>query len=280
MTEKLSNDEFTPADADEIRANIARVRERIAAAARRGRRSPDEVTLVAVTKTHPAAAVNAALEAGVPIVGENRVQELLQKLPDVCSGASFHMIGHLQVNKVRQVIGHVAMIQSVDSAHLAEEIERQAAKLGIVMEVLVEVNIGGEAAKSGVAPSDTEELAEAVARLPHLRLRGLMTVPPVCASSAEVRPYFHQMRKLFVDIRAKRTDNKNISGLLRGPVGMQESAGGFTAFDTLSMGMSGDFETAVEEGATMVRVGTAIFGRRVNPVRQAAVDTAAPGGEP
>lgn len=249
MTEKLSSEET-----ERIRANVEAVRTRIAAAARRAGRDPAEVTLVAVTKKHPAGAAVAALDAGVRVLGENRVQELLNKQPDVGSGAEFHLIGHLQTNKVRQVIDRVAMIQSVDSLHLAQEIDRQAGNRGKRMDVLIEVNIGAEASKSGVAPDEAAALAGQVAGLGHLRLRGLMAVPPVCETPEQARPYFRRMRKLFVDIKDKKTDNMNISGLNT-----------LSVFDTLSMGMSADFEIAVEEGATMVRVGTTIFGSRAVP---------------
>lgn len=242
MTENCSSEQT--ARAQEIARNLDAVRARIEQAARVSGRSADAVTLVAVTKTMPASDVNAALVHGVRVFGENRVQELLGKLPDIRlgEGQCAHLIGHLQTNKVRQVIDKVAMIQSVDSVHLAEEIDKQAAKRGLRMDVLIEVNIGGEEAKSGVPPQDLPALLEAAAGFPHLRVCGLMAVPPVCADKEAVRPYFRAMRKLFIDIAPKKSDN--------------------ISMHILSMGMSGDFDIAIEEGSTMVRVGTAIFGRR------------------
>lgn len=227
-----------------VAENIAAVRARMAAAAARAGADPSSVELVAVTKTMPAGAVNAALGCGVRIFGENRVQELLSKLPDIemRPDTRAHLIGHLQTNKVRQIIDRVSMIQSLDSMHLAREIDRQAAKAGRVMDVLIEVNIGEESSKSGVKPEEAAELADAIAVFPNLRLCGMMAIPPRLEDPEQVRPYFAQMRKLFIDIGRKRTDNRNMH--------------------ILSMGMSSDFETAIEEGANMVRVGTAIFGKR------------------
>ncbi len=223
---------------------ISMLRMRIERAAGVSGRSADAITLVAVTKTMPASDVNAALAHGVRVFGENRVQELLGKLPDIRMGEGqrAHLIGHLQTNKVRQVIDKVSMIQSVDSIRLAEEIEKQAAGHGLRMDVLIEVNIGGEEAKSGVSPEELPALLDAAARFPHLRVCGLMAVPPACADKEAVRPYFRAMRKLFIDIAPKKSDN--------------------ISMHILSMGMSGDFDIAIEEGSTMVRVGTAIFGRR------------------
>lgn len=230
--------------AREIAQNLDAVRARIEQAAQVSGRSADAVTLVAVTKTMPAEDVNAALDWGVHVFGENRVQELLGKLPDIRmrAGQCAHLIGHLQTNKVRQVIDKVDMIQSVDSVRLAQEIDKQAEKHGKVMDILVEVNIGGEEAKSGVAPAELPALLEALTPFSHLRVCGLMAVPPRCEEKEEVRPYFRTMRKLFIDIASKKSDNKDMH--------------------ILSMGMSGDFDIAIEEGSTMVRVGTAIFGKR------------------
>lgn len=240
MTEKLSNDGERM---QEIAANIAAVRENIARAARRVGRDPDEVTLVAVTKTMPASDVNAALRSGAAVIGENRVQELLGKLPDIEPGSRrIHLIGHLQTNKIKSVIGHVDMIQSVDSLHLAQEIDRQAQKAGRVMDVLVEVNVGGEESKSGVSPDGLPDLLEGMRELAHVRVCGLMTIPPRDAGSEQTRRYFAQMRNLFLDMKGKKSDNMDMR--------------------ILSMGMSSDYELAVEEGSTMVRVGTAIFGKR------------------
>lgn len=241
--DKFLNDGPDEARAAQIAQNIAAVRARIARAAQKSGRSADDITLVAVTKTKPASDVNAALACGVSAIGENRVQELCEKLPGIRLGAAqAHLIGHLQTNKVRQVIDKVAMIQSVDSLHLAQEIEKQAEKHGLVMDVLLEVNIGGEEAKSGVSPDALPALLDGARALPHLCVRGLMTVPPRLDGGEQVRPYFSAMHKLFIDIMPKTLDN--------------------TDKPILSMGMSSDFEIAIEEGSTMVRVGTALFGGR------------------
>ena len=217
---------------------IALVNEKIAAAARQAGREPSEVTLVAATK------VQTSIAAGVTICGENRVQEMTAHLDDdAYAGAALHFIGHLQTNKVRQVVGRVELIESVGSEHLLEAIEAQAAKLELVQDILLEVNIGGEASKSGISPEELSALAAQAVGSPHVRLRGLMAIPPVAAGPDGNRPFFTKMRQLYVDIRSQMDDNK-------------------TSFDCLSMGMSGDFEDAVREGATLVRVGTALFGPR------------------
>lgn len=226
-----------------IAGNVARVRERIAAAALSVGRKPEEIRLVAASKMNDAQRVRAAIAAGVDICGENRVQELLEKKKlNAYDGCAVHMIGHLQRNKVRQVVGAVDMIQSADSAELLTLIDRQAEKLGLIQPVLLEVNIGGEASKSGVAPGELPSLLEQISALSHVQVRGLMTIPPMEEKTGGNRAYFARMQQLFVDIRAKKYDN----------VLMAE----------LSMGMSGDFEDAVREGATLVRVGSAIFGPR------------------
>jgi len=226
-----------------IADNVARIRERIAAAALSAGRKPEEIRLVAASKMNDAERVRQAIAAGVDICGENRVQELLEKKKlNAYDGCAVHMIGHLQKNKVKQVVGAVDMIQSADSAELLTLIDKQAAKLSILQPVLLEVNIGGEASKSGVAPEDLPALLEHAAALPNLQVRGLMAIPPVEEKTGGNRAYFARMQQLFVDIRDKKYDN----------VLMAE----------LSMGMSGDFEDAVREGATLVRVGSAIFGPR------------------
>ena len=202
---------------------IALVNEKIAAAARQAGREPSEVTLVAATKVQTSDTIRQAIAAGVGVV--------------------VHFIGHLQTNKVRQVVGRVELIESVGSEHLLEAIEAQAAKLELVQDILLEVNIGGEASKSGISPEELSALAAQAVGSPHVRLRGLMAIPPVAAGPDGNRPFFAKMRQLYVDIRSQMDDNK-------------------TSFDCLSMGMSGDFEDAVREGATLVRVGTALFGPR------------------
>lgn len=223
---------------------IAAVQANIAAAAREAGRAPEEITLVAATKVQTSETIRAAIAAGVRICGENRVQEMSAHLDDdAYQGARLHFIGHLQTNKVRQVVGRVDMIESIGSAHLLEAVEAQAAKLDLVQDILLEVNIGGEESKSGIAPEALPDLACRAAELPHIRLRGLMAIPPVAVHPGDNRKFFAQMRNLFVDIRTILSDN-------------------VTVVDCLSMGMSGDYEDAVREGATLVRVGTALFGPR------------------
>lgn len=205
---------------------------------------PEGVLLVAATKMQDAAAVREAIAAGVDACGENRVQELLEKNEQAAyTGAPKHFIGHLQRNKVKYVVGLCDLIQSVDSAELLTLIERRAAALGIRQDILLEVNIGGEAAKSGAAPEELLTLLECASTLEHLRVRGLMTIPPICTAKAETRRYFAAMYKLFVDIGSKKYDN--------------------ISMEFLSMGMSADYMEAVQEGANMVRVGAGIFGARI-----------------
>ena len=225
-----------------IADNLAAVRERIRQAAERAGRDPAAVGLVAVSKTRPAADIEAAAQAGQRLFGENYVQELVAKAPAVTQPVAWHYIGHLQSNKVRQLAGLVSMIHSVDRLSLAEEISRQWGRLGSSCDVLVQVNVAQEASKSGTSADEALSLVQQVATLPHLRVRGLMTMPPFFDDPEGARPYFKALRLL-----AERITAAGISG-----VEMAE----------LSMGMSGDFEVAIEEGATLVRVGTAIFGER------------------
>ena len=218
-----------------IRENIQQVRENIAAAALSAGRRPEDITLVGASKMNDAAACREAIAAGIDALGENRVQEMTQKLAEhAYDGAPLHFIGHLQRNKVKQFVGKVALIESVGSYELLEDIDRQAEKLGIV-------NVGGEEAKSGFAVSEVRAAAERAKSLSHVVLRGLMTIPPVAEGEHGSVPYFEKVHALYVDINASLYDNK---------------------LDILSMGMSGDYEDAVRCGATMVRVGTAIFGAR------------------
>ena len=222
--------------------NIARVREEIAAAAREAGRDPGEITLVGASKMNDAAACREAIAAGIDALGENRVQEMTQKLSEnAYDGAPLHFIGHLQRNKVKQVVGHVSLIQSVGSLELLDEIEKVAANRGLVQDILLEVNVGGEEAKSGFAPADTEAAAEAALSRSHVRVLGLMTIPPADADRDTNMRYFEEVRALYVDIDRKMFHNN---------------------FKYLSMGMSGDFADAIRCGANMVRVGTAIFGAR------------------
>lgn len=225
-----------------IADNIARVRANIAAAAREAGRAPGDILLVGASKMNGADACRAAIAAGIDALGENRVQEMTAKLAEnAYEGAPLHFIGHLQRNKVRQVVGRVSLIQSVGSVELLDEIEKAAARLELTQDVLLEVNIGEEAAKSGFAPRDLFAGAEAALERSHIRVRGLMTIPPAEAEREENLGYFQKVRTLFVDINEKLFHNE---------------------LQYLSMGMSGDYEDAVRLGATMVRVGSAIFGSR------------------
>ena len=226
-----------------IAENIAAIRARIDAAARLSGRSGADITLVAATKMNDAARVREAVAAGIDACGENRVQEMTEKLAQgAYTGAPLHFIGHLQTNKVRQVVGKVDLIQSVDSPELLAMIEKRAAMQDTVQDILLEVNIGGEAAKSGVDPDALPQLLETAAACAHIRVRGLMAIPPVAETSDGNHAYFAKMHELFVDIGRKKYDN--------------------VFMDFLSMGMSGDFEDAISAGANMVRVGSSIFGAR------------------
>ena len=225
-----------------IADNIARVRANIAAAAKEAGRDPGDILLVGASKMNGADACREAIAAGIDALGENRVQEMTAKLAEnAYEGTPLHFIGHLQRNKVRQVVGRVSLIQSVGSVELLDEIEKAAARLELTQDVLLEVNIGEEAAKSGFAPRDLVAGAEAALERSHIRVRGLMTIPPAEAEREENLGYFQKVRTLFVDINEKLFHNE---------------------LQYLSMGMSGDYEDAVRLGATMVRVGSAIFGSR------------------
>ena len=224
--------------------NIANIRAGIAEAARAAGRDPADVTLLAATKTRTSGEIRAAIAAGITACGENRVQELTAHLADdAYRGASVHFIGHLQTNKVKYVVGKVSLIHSVSSEKLLRAVAAQADKLGLVQDILLEVNIAGEESKGGVLPEDLPALAELAQNFACVRLRGLMAIPPVSTVSGSNRKYFSKMRNLFVDIMKKMSDN-------------------YPIMDCLSMGMSADYEDAIAEGATLVRVGTALFGPR------------------
>jgi len=232
-----------------IAENLARVRERIDVAARRAQRRAEEVELMAVSKTFPAERIREAYDAGLRLFGENRVQEFAGKI-DALRGlpnAEWHLIGHLQTNKAAKAAELFVAIDSVDSVRLAQKLDVSAQQLGKKLEVLIEINVGGEAAKSGVAPEsgELEELLSAAPKLDHLEFRGLMTVPPFSEDPQRARPYFRKLRELRDQIAARRLPAVDMR--------------------TLSMGMSHDFEVAIEEGSTCVRVGTAIFGDRTKP---------------
>ena len=217
---------------------VQAVREKIETAARAAGRDPAEITLCAATKVQTSDTIRAAIAAGITVGGENRVQELTGHLADgAYEGAQVHFIGHLQRNKVKYVVGKVDLIQSVDGQELLELIDRRAERLGLCQDILIEVNIGGEASKSGVTPEQAHQLAALAGQMEHVRLRGLMAIPPISTGEGENRRFFAAMRQLFVDITEKKYNN-----------------------------MSGDFTDAILEGATLVRVGTALFGPRP-PVR-------------
>lgn len=218
---------------DDIRANLAAVESRIAAACARAGRKRDEVTLIAVTKTFPASDVELAIAAGVTNVGENKVQEARDKKPSVASSATWHLIGHLQSNKAKDAVHLFDVIQTVDSIDLAQRISRLAEAAGKTQDVLLQVNIGAEEQKSGVEPKDVAALAKSIAALPSIRVAGVMAIPPVGEAEA-MRPYFRELK-------SRRDD-----------LGLEH----------VSMGMTDDFEVAIEEGSTIVRIGRAIFGSR------------------
>ena len=233
MSEKLLTD---------TELNVRETFERISAAAEKAGRDPSEIRLMAVTKTVAPEKINEAIKSGCDLLGENRVQELLEKYESYDKSAEIHFIGRLQTNKVKYIVDKVTMIESVDSIKLAEEIEKRCSKIGKIMDILLEVNIAGEESKGGFPPEEIPSVSEKIRDFPHLRLRGLMTIGRFGAEIEETRQYFEKMRHLLVDIKTKNIDNIYIN--------------------ILSMGMSGDYELAVSEGATIVRVGRGLFGER------------------
>lgn len=229
-----------------LQEHIRQVQHRMDEAARAAGRDPGEITLVAATKVQSSETIRQAIAGGIRVCGENRVQEFNQHWQDgAYEGAQVHFIGHLQKNKLKYLVGKVALIESVDSEELIRLIDQRAQRLGIAQDLLIEVNIGGEEGKSGVVPAEAERLIRLAAELPGTNPRGLMAIPPISHQAGENRRFFADMYQLFIDIKGKSYDNKtNIT------------------IDCLSMGMSGDFEDAIAEGATQVRVGTALFGAR------------------
>ncbi len=224
--------------------SIQAVQAEIAAAAIAAGRDPSEITLCAATKVQTDDTIRGAIAAGITVCGENRVQELCAHLEaGAYEGSAVHFIGHLQTNKVRQVVGRVDLIHSVDSPRLLEAIEAQAQKLDIIQDVLIQVNIAQEESKGGVLPQEVYEICRVADQLPHVRLRGLMAIPPISAIPGANLPFFAAMYQLYIDIRGKMDHNQS-------------------SIDCLSMGMSGDFADAIAQGATLVRVGTALFGAR------------------
>lgn len=222
--------------------NYNHVLNQVNAACEKVNRNKDEVTLIAVSKTKPSSDIQKLYDYGVRDFGENKVQELTSKYEELPKDIRWHLIGHLQTNKVKYIVDKVYMIHSVDSVKLAREIEKEAAKKNVNVNILVQVNVANEDTKFGLDNSEVIKIVEEIATLPHLRIKGLMTIAPFVDDGEENRKYFNELKELSVDIKAKNIDN--------------------VCMDMLSMGMSGDFETAIEEGATYVRVGTSIFGVR------------------
>lgn len=225
-----------------LKENLASVEEKIALACARAGRKREEVTLVAVSKTKPVEMLQEIYDEGIRDFGENKPQEIKDKYPQLSGDIRWHMIGHLQRNKIKYIIDKVCMIHSIDSLRLAEAVSEEAVKHGIVMPVLVEVNVAREESKYGIMPEETEAFVRQISVLPGIRLEGLMTIAPFTENAEDNRQFFRRLKKLYVDIKEKNIDNVNMC--------------------SLSMGMTGDYEVAIEEGATMVRVGTGIFGER------------------
>ncbi len=242
MTEKTS--ELDESRLRDIEYNYKTIEENIANAAIKAGKAREDIIFLAATKTVQPAYINHAISCGLKYIGENRVQELLAKYESYdLDNAELHFIGHLQSNKIRQIVGKVKLIQSVDSIKLAREISRQSEIKNTHADILVEVNIGDEESKSGVAPEALEELLFEISQLGNVFVKGLMTIPPICDKKLDICKYFSRMNKLFIDIKGKKMDNVNM--------------------ELLSMGMSADYREAILEGANMVRVGSALFGPRI-----------------
>lgn len=228
----------------DVLENLRHIQENIANAARKAGRSPEEITLLAATKTVPVQLINFAISHGVGAIGENRVQELLEKYDALDrDGCDLQFIGKLQSNKVKYIVDKVSCVQSVDSRKLATELSKAAVKAGRVLNILVEVNIGKEESKGGVYGEDLLEFIDSIRNFEGIRINGLMTIPPICDKKSDICAYFEKMRQYYVDIKTKKIDN--------------------VYMNCLSMGMSEDYIEAVENGATMVRIGSALFGRRL-----------------
>ena len=234
MKEKMFSD---------IKYNYETIVRNISDAAIASGRRPEDITFLAATKTVDPEFINYAISLGLKFIGENKVQELLSKYEAYdLDNAQLHFIGHLQSNKVRQIVGKVSIIESVDSLKLAQEISRQSIKQDITTDILIEVNVGREENKSGVMPESLEELLCQIAELPNISVQGLMAIPPICENEQKIRGYFQNMRNMFLDISAKKIDNIKMG--------------------TLSMGMSGDYREAILEGSNLVRIGSSLFGAR------------------
>lgn len=225
-----------------LETNYNDIKSRFDAAVKKSGRKDGEVILLAATKTVAPEIINEAINLGITHIGENRVQEFLSKNDAITKNVTRHFIGHLQTNKVKDIVGKVSMIESVHSLKLAREIGKCSEKLGTITDVLIEINIGGEESKSGFSPDEIYAAIDEMSAISGIRIRGLMCIPPICEKSEQVREYFNTMSKLFVDIGLKKRDN--------------------VTMEFLSMGMSSDFEDAIECGSNLVRVGTALFGKR------------------
>ena len=225
-----------------IKENLAQVEKNICQACEKAGRDRSEVTLITVSKTNPVTSLREAMDCGVHIFGENKVQEMLEKQEKLPDNIQWHMIGHLQRNKVKYIMGKVALIHSVDSLRLAQEISKEAVKQGTQEDILVEINVAEESSKFGITTSEAIQLVEDISQLPNVHIKGLMTIAPFVEDPEENREVFRALKKLSVDIDRKNIDN--------------------VTMNVLSMGMTNDYQVAIEEGATMVRVGTGIFGRR------------------
>lgn len=240
MMERLSVEERF----GNIEYNLKVINDRIAETALKSGRNPEDIRLMAVTKTVEPVFINHAIGCGVKLIGENKVQEFLSKKEYLrLEDCDAHLIGHLQTNKVKQILGEVSMIQSVDSIRLASEISKRSEQKGITTECLIEVNIGGEDNKTGLDLNLLTETVHEIAEMPYIKVKGLMTVPPICEEESELRKYFSKMHKIFIDIKDKKLDNIDMC--------------------ILSMGMSSDYEEAILCGSNLVRVGSAIFGPRI-----------------
>ena len=225
-----------------LETNYNDIKSRFDAAVKKSGRKEGEVILLAATKTVAPEIINEAINLGITHIGENRVQEFISKNDAITKNVTRHFIGHLQTNKVKDIVGKVSMIESVHSLKLAREIGKCSEKLGTITDVLIEINIGGEESKSGFSPDEIDAAIDEMSAISGIRIRGLMCIPPICEKSEQVREYFNSMSKLFVDIGLKKRDN--------------------VTMEFLSMGMSSDFEDAIECGSNLVRVGTALFGKR------------------
>ena len=231
-----------------VKENLAEVEKKVLAACERAGRNPDDVTLIAVSKTKPIEMIEEAIEYGKKEFGENKAQEMKQKYEALPKDIVWHFIGHLQTNKVKYVVGRASLIHSVDSLHLAEAIEKESAKKNVISDILIEVNVAGEESKFGLNTEETEELVRSISKLPHIRIKGLMTIAPFVDNPEDNRDIFRSLKELSVDIQSKNIDN--------------------VLMDILSMGMTGDYEVAIEEGASHVRVGTGIFGERDYSIKE------------